>query len=376
MRIAIVFESVFPDYKGGIERWYMKLSRGLTEKGHSVVYLNASGINEFRDGVEYICLTKNPWAYKKGGVRSKRQAVSYSFAVFNWLIKNQISAVYCSSVPILSIFGVFFSGIFKNRKDIYEWFEIWPLRYWIRYSGFFTGPISWMIQLIAIQATGTKTVFTGKAFNDLKKMTINSGGSSIKLMNGLCESNIVLNINNTEIRNDILFLGRLVEEKQPMLALETVKKFAENGWKGMFWLVGDGPLFEKIKEKIKDLNLQEKVILLRNASDDTVIEKFRTSFALLHLSRREGYGLAVVEAAFHNVPAILIDYPDNAATELQINPELICNSDSIESISEKLKYTFVNQAQIKLQTKSWVEIAIKKKSYEKTIESVDKLLNS
>ena len=87
MKIAIVFESVFPEYKGGIERWYMKLSRGLTEKGHSVVYLNASGINEFRDGIEFICLTKNPWAYKKGGIRSKRQAISYSSAVFNWLNK-------------------------------------------------------------------------------------------------------------------------------------------------------------------------------------------------------------------------------------------------------------------------------------------------
>ena len=375
MKIAIVFESVFPEYKGGIERWYMKLSRGLIEKGHSVVYLNASGINEFRDGIEYICLTKKPWAYKKGGIRSKRQAISYSFSVFNWLNKNKIDAVYCSSVPLLSIFGVFLSGIFKKRKDIYEWFEIWPLRYWIRYSGHFIGPISWVIQIIAIQATGIKTVFTKKAYEDIGSMTFYFRKKNIKLMDGLCESRFATNINASVKRNDILYLGRFVDEKQPLLALEAVKKFSESSWNGKFWLIGDGPIFEEINKKIKYLNMQEKVTILRNASDSTVIEKFQSSFALLHLSRREGYGLAVVEAAYNDVPSILIHYPDNAAIDLQINPELICKSDSIGTISEKLMYAFLNQKIIEIQTKTWVEMAIKSKSYQKTIDSIDKLLN-
>ena len=122
--------------------------------------------------------------------------------------------------------------------------------------------------------------------------------------------------------------------------------------------------------------MQEKVTILRNASDSTVIEKFQSSFALLHLSRREGYGLAVVEAAYNDVPSILIHYPDNAAIDLQINPELICKSDSIGTISEKLMYAFLNQKIIEIQTKTWVEMAIKSKSYQKTIDSIDKLLNS
>ena len=374
MKIAIVFESVFPEYKGGIERWYMKLSRGLTEKGHSVVYLNASGINEFRDGIEFICLTKNPWAYKKGGIRSKRQAISYSSAVFNWLNKNKIDVVYCSSVPVLSIFGVFLSGIFKNRKNIYEWFEIWPLRYWIRYSGCFIGPISWVIQLIAIQAIGIKTVFTRKAFEDIKKMSFYSRKKNVKLMNGLCESESELNTNPSVKRNDILYLGRFVDEKQPLLALEVVKKFSDGGWSGMFWLIGDGPVLQKINTKIKDLDLQEKVTILRNAADSTVIEKFQSSFALLHLSRREGYGLAVVEAAYNNVPAILINYQDNAATDLQINSELICESDSIENIIGRLKFALCNQNTLQLETRSWVKIAKKEKSYENSIGTIEKLM--
>ena len=104
------------------------------------------------------------------------------------------------------------------------------------------------------------------------------------------------------------------------------------------------------------------------------MEKFRASFALLHLSRREGYGLAVVEAAYNNVPAILINYQDNAATDLQINPELICESDSIENIIDRLKFALCNQNTLQLETRSWVKIAKKEKSYENSIGTIEKLM--
>ena len=193
-------------------------------------------------------------------------------------------------------------------------------------------------------------------------------------MNGLCESRFETHINASVKRNDILYLGRFVDEKQPLLALEVVKKFSDAGWSGMFWLIGDGPVFEEINTKIKDLDLQEKVTTLRNATDSTVIEKFQSSFALLHLSRREGYGLAVVEAAYNGVPTILINYPDNAATDLQINPELVCKSDSIENIIDRLKFALFNQNILQLETRSWVKIAKKEKSYENSIETIEKFM--
>jgi glycosyltransferase involved in cell wall biosynthesis len=40
------------------------------------------------------------------------------------------------------------------------------------------------------------------------------------------------------------------------------------------------------------------------------------ALCLLHPSRREGYGLVVVEAAALGVPTILVDHEDNAAVEL------------------------------------------------------------
>src|SRR5207244_7024934 len=42
----------------------------------------------------------------------------------------------------------------------------------------------------------------------------------------------------------------------------------------------------------------------------------KTALCLVLPSRREGYGLAVVEASAHATPAVVVRDPDNAATEL------------------------------------------------------------
>jgi glycosyltransferase involved in cell wall biosynthesis len=46
------------------------------------------------------------------------------------------------------------------------------------------------------------------------------------------------------------------------------------------------------------------------------MEKIARAACLVHPSRREGYGLTVVEAASLGTPAVLVSGPDNAATEL------------------------------------------------------------
>ena len=42
----------------------------------------------------------------------------------------------------------------------------------------------------------------------------------------------------------------------------------------------------------------------------------RRALCLLLTSRREGYGLVVVEAASHGTPSVVVAGEDNAATEL------------------------------------------------------------
>jgi len=52
------------------------------------------------------------------------------------------------------------------------------------------------------------------------------------------------------------------------------------------------------------------------AATETVDAEMRSAMCLLLSSRREGYGLVVVEAAARGTPSVVVAGEDNAATEL------------------------------------------------------------
>ena len=80
---------------------------------------------------------------------------------------------------------------------------------------------------------------------------------------------------------------------------------------------------------------------------------------MLHPSRREGYGLSIVEGAAQGVPALLIDYPDNSAVDLNINPDLVSKSDAPQDLTDLIDYAFHNQVKLRSDTREWICVASK-----------------
>ena len=81
-------------------------------------------------------------------------------------------------------------------------------------------------------------------------------------------------------------------------------------------ILGDGPERELVRRTVAELGLQEIVDVPGFVSTERVDETIASALALLQPSRREGYGLVVVEAAAHGTPSIVVAAPDNAAVEL------------------------------------------------------------
>jgi len=374
LRIAIVLEAVFPESKGGLERWYGILSSYLAQSGHEVIYINAQNVNLTRNKVTYVSISGGRWSYLSGGKRSISQAVTFSRDLYRWVIQEEVDVVYTSSVPILSIFSASLACKRKKIPLLVEWFEIWRFSYWIRYSGFAFGFIGWVIQLIALQLGKQIFVFTNLIGSRAKKLRINR--KSISKMPGLCDSEVKVNLSKNKIRKDLVSIGRLVDEKQPILAIEAVKNFIETGWKGTYWIVGTGPLATKIKQMTSEPTFREQIKFIENGTDDFVEEILSKSFVLLHLSRREGYGLALVEAAYLGTPAIMVKYPENASIELKINPKLFCPDDQIKTIVAKLNYAYVNQIDERGIANDWVIDSMKSRSYTKTCSLINDKINS
>lgn len=105
----------------------------------------------------------------------------------------------------------------------------------------------------------------------------------------------------------ILFIGRMVHYKRPLFAIELVKKMIAKRKDVRLMMVGDGPAFEDVKQKIKDENLEEYVHLYGMQDSEQVRKFYKVSDVTLVCSLREGLTLTTYESLSMGVPVVSSD---------------------------------------------------------------------
>ena len=371
LKIVLIVEGVFPEKKGGLERWYKYLSIAFAKHGHNVTYINFSNVDGERDGVLYKSIQNKVWQYRTRGVRSKLDSIQFALGAAKILKSLEFDVVYCSSVPILSVFTVWKVTRLKRKPVIFEWFEYWSLRYWIQYESKIFGLVGWVLQGMAIQLGEVRTVFNDKAGGAIRHGVKRKNLDLIRMMPGQCGSKSQLEFPDvSEIRNDFIFVGRFVDEKQPNLAIECAVMLHDSGWAGTLKLFGTGPNLESLRALIQEKGASEYIMILDNVTDEIIHTAMDNSFVLFHPTKREGYGFVQVEAAFRGLPTILVHYPENASIELGINPELYVESDERELLASTLMKAYTRQREFRKSTQDWAVLASQTRSSELSSESI------
>lgn len=103
-----------------------------------------------------------------------------------------------------------------------------------------------------------------------------------------------------------LFVGRLIENKGIFFILESIKHLVNKGLQPKMIYVGDGPEMEKLKAKIKELDLQENVILTGKIMDREHLQSLYLRATLfLFPSVYDTDGLVRKEAGANKTPSLL-----------------------------------------------------------------------
>ena len=353
MKIAIVCEAVFPESKGGLERWMVWLASNLFRKGNIVFYFNACGVNEVREGVVYKSISNKSWSYTKNNTRSILQSIDFSRKLFMQFKKADYEVIYSAQAPVISLLFIKMANL-RPKKSllIIEWLEIWSYSYWQEYLGRIFGSLGYLIQSLALRVGEVKVCFTDRVYRKLKNI---SKGSQIYKLPGICMGNNSNFPMSFRQKDNIIFLSRFVKEKNPLLAIDTVIEYKKLGWNGIFFLIGSGPMESKIKEYVNHKGASNFIKVLVNIPDSEVTEIMKSSFVLLHTSMREGFGLSMVEAACQGVPTILINYPGNASVDLAIVEELVSQTPTVSELVGKLQQAYSNQRIYYEKLKRWIE---------------------
>jgi len=135
-------------------------------------------------------------------------------------------------------------------------------------------------------------------------------------------------------------------------------------------VLGDGPEYELVKAEIARLGVGDRVEAPGFVETARVERELARALCLVLPSRREGYGLVVVEASSLGTPSVLVRDPDNAATELVdegVNGFVV---DSVEDLPRAIERVLAAGPQLRASTADWYGRNARRLSLEGSLNAV------
>jgi glycosyltransferase involved in cell wall biosynthesis len=317
VRICIVYDCLFPHTVGGAERWCRNLAERLARDGHDVTYLTLRqwdrGDVPVVAGVRVVAVGPRMTLYA-GGRRRILPPLAFGLGVLAHLGVHgrRYDVVHTASFPYFSLLAAGAARRIHRFRLVVDWHEVWTREYWREYLGGFGGSIGWTVQRLCLRLH--QDAF---CFSRLHERRLYEHGlrGKVTLLEGeyagplepptprACEPVVV-------------FAGRHIPEKRVTALIAAVARAREQIPDLRCEIYGDGPDRSEVLRLISAAGLQGVVEAPGFVDSDRIDAALGRALCLALPSRREGYGLIVVEAAAQGTPSVVVRHPDNAATEL------------------------------------------------------------
>jgi glycosyltransferase involved in cell wall biosynthesis len=319
MRVCLVYDCLFPHTVGGAERWYRDLAQRLAAEGHEVTYLTLRQWErgeraQIDERVRVVTAGPRMALYTDDGRRRILPPLVFGLGVLVHLLRNgrRYDVLHTCAFPYFSLLAAALVRPLMRFALVVDWFEVWSRSYWREYLGGAGGRVGELVQRLC--ALVPQRAF---CFSELHAKRLRGEGlrGPVTVLRGLYAGSAEPPAPRAA-EPVALFAGRLIPEKQVTLAVAAMALAVEriDGLRGEF--LGDGPERAALAEAIASHGLEGVVTARGFAATETVDAEMRSAMCMLVTSRREGYGLVVVEAAARATPSIVVAGEDNAATEL------------------------------------------------------------
>jgi glycosyltransferase involved in cell wall biosynthesis len=137
-------------------------------------------------------------------------------------------------------------------------------------------------------------------------------------------------------------------------------------------IFGDGPERAVVERRVTALGLGESISVPGFVDAVEVQRALRRAGCMVLPSRREGYGMIVIEAAAAGTPSVVVRGEDNAATELieeGVNG-FVAASASPEDLAAAISRVLDGGIELRRATAEWFEANAARLSLESSLERV------
>ena len=177
---------------------------------------------------------------------------------------------------------------------------------------------------------------------------------------------------SSEDKFTLLTVGRLDERKGHKKVVEAIKDLKEVE----YLIAGSGEMEEEIKEKIEELNIQDKVKMLGYVPDEHLVQLYHESDLFIMTSTKtqnsvEGFGIVYLEANATGTPVIAADTGGTTSAVKNQETGLLTATDPDE-IKEKIREIRENSDKFGQKTVKWA----KQHNWQNQIKELDSLFKA
>jgi glycosyltransferase involved in cell wall biosynthesis len=374
LRICLVYDCLYPYTVGGAERWYRNLGERLAGAGHEVTYLT---LRQWDDddapvipGVNVVVVGPRFQLYTESGRRRIWPPLRFGVGVFRYLLRHRrrFDVVHTAATPF---FGLIAIGLLRRSgryRLVVDWHEVWTRAYWQEYLGRVGGWVGWRIQRWC-----ARIPHRAFCFSRLHARRLREEGYSAEptVLEGEYAGPVDL-AQRDPTDPVVVYAGRHIPEKRVPELVRAFRVVRDRTAELRCVIFGDGPDRPEVLRLIDELDLSQAVEAPGFVDGDEVDQALRKATCLALPSRREGYGLVVVEASARGTPSVVVVDEDNAAVELVedgVNG-VIAPSAGPDDLAAAILRVHDAGAEMRASTAEWFARNERRLSLESSLETV------
>jgi glycosyltransferase involved in cell wall biosynthesis len=373
VRVCVVYDCLYPHTVGGAERWYRNLSLRLAEAGHEVTYVTLRqwepGVDAGVAGVRVLAVGPRMKLYAPGGRRRILPPLVFGLGVLWHLLRHgrRYDVVHTASFPYFSLLAAGAARPWGRYRLFVDWHELWTRAYWREYLGPAGGRIGWAVQRLCLRIP--QQAF---CFSRLHERRLKADGlrGEVAVLEGQFDGTAASEPQPAE--PVVVFAGRHIPEKRPAALVPAIELAREAIPELRGLILGDGPERPQVLAAIAEHGLAHVVDAPGFVDGEVVATALDRALCLVLPSRREGYGLVVLEAISRGTPAVVARAEDNPAVELIVDGEngFVAASASPRDLAEAIVKASESGAALRESTLEWFERNLPRLSLARSLELV------
>jgi len=316
LKIAFVSDVIYPFVKGGAEKRIYDFSTRLARRGHEVHVFGVrwwEGAGSFEVGGVAVHGVCSPIRLYAGRKRSIVEPLAFSAALARHLAGLSFDLIDSSEFPYIPCFTSSIAARATSAPLVVTWHEVWGA-YWSEYFGPL-GCLGRVVERAVASLSDHCIAVSQKVKQDL--LTLGVSPSHISVAPNGVDFEEVKRVHPSGRTFDIVFVGRLIPEKNLDLLLESVAILARIRPSIRCAIVGEGPESRRLNNLASRLGVSDRVLFLGTLrSHEDVISLLKAARVFVLPSSREGFSMILAEAKACGLPAIVYSGQQTAAPDM------------------------------------------------------------